>query len=189
LLFHFVKVLVKKIPDNGYARHYQYLEKEFIHLPPLPEQQRIVAKVDSLFSELNNGVTLLKTIKAQLTVYRQAVLKWAFGGKGNFISFGEITESRLGKMLEKNKNKGILEPYLKNINVRWFEFNLDELLEMKFEKCEEEKYSAKKGDLIICEGCEPVRCAIWKLNKPIKYQKALRRVRPKDGWQTEYLMY
>ncbi|MDR2943038.1 MAG: restriction endonuclease subunit S [Treponema sp.] len=81
LLFYFVKVLVKKIPDKGYARHYQYLEKEFIPLPPLAEQQRIVAKIDSLFSELDNGVTLLKTIKAQLAVYRQAVLKWAFEGK------------------------------------------------------------------------------------------------------------
>ena len=50
-------------------------------LPPLPEQRRIVAKIDSLFSELENGVTLLRSIKAQLAVYRQAVLKWAFEGK------------------------------------------------------------------------------------------------------------
>jgi len=50
-------------------------------LPPFSEQQRIVAKIDSLFSELENGVTMLKTIKAQLAIYRQAVLKWAFEGK------------------------------------------------------------------------------------------------------------
>jgi len=50
-------------------------------LPPLSEQQRIVAKIDSLFSELENGVTMLKTIKAQLAIYRQAVFKWAFEGK------------------------------------------------------------------------------------------------------------
>jgi len=158
-------------------------------LPPFLEQQRIVTKIDLLFSELDNGVTLLKTIKAQLEVYRQAVLKWAFEGKEHFVSFGEITESRLGKMLDTNKNKGKFKPYLRNINVRWFDFNLDDLLEMKFEKDEDEKYSAKKGDLIICEGGEPGRCAIWKLDEPIKYQKALHRVRPKDDWQTEYLMY
>jgi len=52
-----------------------------IHLPPLLEQYRIVAKIDSLFSELDNGVTMLKTIKEQLAVYRQAVLKWAFARK------------------------------------------------------------------------------------------------------------
>jgi type I restriction enzyme S subunit len=52
-----------------------------IPLPPLPEQHRIVAKIDALFSELDNGVAFLKTIKAQLATYRQAVLKWAFEGK------------------------------------------------------------------------------------------------------------
>jgi len=180
--------------DKQYGSTVRYIrignfEKYNVFLPPLLEQQRIVAKIDSFFSELENGVTLLKTIKAQLAVYRQAVLKWAFEEKKDFFSFGEITESRLGKMLDTNKNKGTLEPYLRNINVRWFYFNLDELLEMRFEKDEDEKYSAKKGDLIICEGGEPGRCAIWKLDEPIKYQKALHRVTPKDDWQAEYLMY
>jgi len=81
LFFYFIQILTKKIPDKGYARHYQHLEKEYIPIPPLPEQQRIVDKIDSLFSELDSGVTLLKTIKAQLAVYRQTVLKWAFEGK------------------------------------------------------------------------------------------------------------
>jgi len=81
LFYYFVQVLAKKIPDKGYARHYQYLEKEFIPLPPLPEQHRIAAKIDSLFSELDNDVAFLKTIKTQLAIYRQAVLKWAFEGK------------------------------------------------------------------------------------------------------------
>ncbi|GHU13142.1 restriction endonuclease type I, S subunit [Spirochaetia bacterium] len=49
-----------------------------IPLPPLPEQHRIVAKIDSLFSELDSGVTALQTIKTQITVYRQAVLLEAF---------------------------------------------------------------------------------------------------------------
>jgi len=132
---------------------------------------------------------MLKTIKAQLAIYRQAVLKNAFEGKNNFISFGEITDNRLGKMLDRNKNKGKFERYLRNVNVRWFDFNLDDLLEMKFENNEEEKYSINKGDLVICEGGEPGRCAIWKSEDPIKFQKALHRVRPKKGWNNEYLMY
>jgi type I restriction enzyme S subunit len=81
LFYYFIQVLTKKIPNKGYARHYQHLEKEYIPLPPLPEQHRIVAKIEALFSELDNGVDLLKTIKTQLAVYRQAVLKWAFEGK------------------------------------------------------------------------------------------------------------
>lgn len=50
-------------------------------LPPLPEQYRIVAKIEELFSELDKGVEALKTAQQQLKVYRQAVLKWAFEGK------------------------------------------------------------------------------------------------------------
>lgn len=52
-----------------------------ILLPPLPEQHRIVEKIEELFSELDNGVASLKKALEQLKTYRQAVLKWAFEGK------------------------------------------------------------------------------------------------------------
>ena len=52
-----------------------------ISFPPLPEQRRIVAKIEELFSELDKSVELLKTLQQQVKVYRQAVLKAAFEGK------------------------------------------------------------------------------------------------------------
>jgi len=52
-----------------------------IPLPPLPEQHRIVAKIEELFTMLDAGIEALKKIKAQLKRYRQAVLKYAFEGK------------------------------------------------------------------------------------------------------------
>jgi len=52
-----------------------------ISLPPLNEQHRIVAKIETLFSELDKGIESLKTAREQLKVYRQAVLKHAFEGK------------------------------------------------------------------------------------------------------------
>lgn len=55
--------------------------KIILHLPPLNEQKRIVAKIEELFSELDKGVESLKTARAQLKIYRQAVLKHAFEGK------------------------------------------------------------------------------------------------------------
>lgn len=50
-------------------------------LPPLPEQHRIVAKIEALFSELDKGIESLKTAQQQLKIYRQALLKHAFSGK------------------------------------------------------------------------------------------------------------
>lgn len=90
----------------------------------------------------------------------------------------DIAETCLGKMLDKNKNQGILQPYLANINVRWGDFDLDNLPEMKFKPSEQERYGIHYGDLIVCEGGEPGRCAIWKDAIPgMKIQKALHRVR------------
>jgi type I restriction enzyme S subunit len=81
LFAFFLNVLVNKIPDKGYARHFQHLEKTKIPLPSLPEQQRIVEKIEELFSELDNGIESLKKAREQLKTYRQTVLKHAFEGK------------------------------------------------------------------------------------------------------------
>ncbi|WP_139477310.1 restriction endonuclease subunit S [Aeromonas veronii] len=103
---------------------------------------------------------------------------------------GDYIDTCLGKMLDKNKNTGEYHPYLGNSNVRWGTFDLDDLAEMKFEAHEHERYGIKKGDLIICEGGEPGRCAIWDDNIPnMKIQKALHRVRTLPGLDSEYLYY
>lgn len=79
--FFYYLLFAVKIPDRGYARHFQFLVKEEIPLPPLPEQHRIVSKLEELFTELDKGIEQLQTAQQQLKVYRQAVLKWAFEGK------------------------------------------------------------------------------------------------------------
>lgn len=150
-----------------------------IPIPNIPsdEQFRIVASIEELFSELDKAVDTLKTTKEQLEVYRQAVLKDAFSNIAEYIPFGKITSSRLGKMLDKQKNVGVPCKYLRNINVRWFSFDLSDLLDMKIEEKEFEKYTICKNDLVICEGGEPGRCAVWEKDETIFYQKALHRVR------------
>jgi type I restriction enzyme S subunit len=131
----------------------------------------------------------LANVSAILKKFRNAVLKDAYLGETNFQQLGDIAELRLGKMLDQNKNKGTLQPYLRNLNVRWFGFDLNNLLEMRFEENEDERFNLIKGDLVVCEGGEPGRCAIWESNFPIKYQKALHRVRSKNGLLTKYVMY
>ena len=80
-LYYATQYLVLRLEDRGYARHYQYIEKKELNVPDIIEQKRIVAKIEELFSELDNGVETLKKTKQQLAVYRQAVLKEAFEGK------------------------------------------------------------------------------------------------------------
>jgi type I restriction enzyme S subunit len=93
-------------------------------------------------------------------------------------------------MLDKKKNKGIQQPYLGNSNVRWGEFDLSDLAQMKFEESEHERYGITHGDLIVCEGGEPGRCAIWKAELPdMKIQKALHRIRTKSSLNNRYLYY
>ena len=94
-----------------------------------------------------------------------------------WVRLEDISYAVLGKMLDKSKNKGVNHPYLRNINVRWFEFDVSDLLEMPFEMQEADRYSIKHGDLVICEGGEPGRCAVWDKTEPIMFQKALHRVR------------
>ena len=94
-----------------------------------------------------------------------------------WVRLGEISESCLGKMLDGIKNQGKMRKYLRNLNVRWFCFDLSDLLEMKIKDEELEKFSARKGDLLICEGGYPGRSAIWNEDYDICFQKAVHRVR------------
>ena len=106
------------------------------------------------------------------------------------IRLDEITDSCLGKMLDQNKNKGDYYPYLANRNVRWGSFDLVDLPEMRFQKTETERYGLNKGDLLVCEGGEPGRCAVWEGEIPnMRIQKALHRVRAHEGVNVYYLFY
>jgi len=101
----------------------------------------------------------------------------------------EIAQHSLGKMLDKTKNKGEPKPYLRNFNVRWFDFDLSDVLEMPFLPEEASKYTAVKGDLLVCEGGYPGRAAIWTDDEPIYFQKALHRVRFNEPERNKWFLY
>ena len=106
-----------------------------------------------------------------------------------WTTVGETCETHLGKMLDKLKNEGYYMSYLRNINVRWGCFDLTDVLKMRFKDDEVERYMIEKGDLVLCEGGEPGRCAIWDKANPIMFQKALHRIRCHGGVLNEYLKY
>lgn len=102
----------------------------------------------------------------------------------------QVADFLLGKMLDQKKNKGDLLPYLANVNVRWGAFELENLREMRFEPHEKERYGLREGDIVMCEGGEPGRCAIWNEQLPdMMFQKALHRIRPHDCLDNRFLYY
>lgn len=85
-VLYLFRSLEKEIAGKGTGTTFKAITKDFLvnlplKVPPLAEQQRIVDKIEELFSDLDSGINSLKTAQQQLKVYRQAVLKWAFEGK------------------------------------------------------------------------------------------------------------
>lgn len=108
----------------------------------------------------------------------------------NLAPLAEVADFRLGKMLDAKKNRGELKPYLANVNVRWGEFDLTNLREMRFEEHEIEKFGLRDGDIVMCEGGEPGRCAIWKNQRSdMMIQKAIHRIRPHKCLDNRFLFY
>ena len=97
---------------------------------------------------------------------------------------GEIAEVKLGKMLSAKAFEKELRqlPYLRNQNVRWGTIDYSDIKTMGFKPSEMDRYSLAPGDLLVCEGGEPGRCAVY--SGPagaFMYQKALHRIRPHGG--------
>jgi type I restriction enzyme S subunit len=188
--------------DEGAARMsgavgHKRVSKEFIEsypvpVPPLPEQHRIVAILDEAFDGIAtakaNAEKNLQNARALFESHLQSV--FTERGEGWVEKkVSEIARHSLGKMLDKAKNKGEPQPYLRNINVRWFAFDLSDLLQMPFLPTEAEKYTAVKGDVLICEGGYPGRAAIWDEDYPIYFQKALHRVRFHEPELNKWFVY
>ena len=79
-----------------------------------------------------------------------------------WVRLGDGAEVQLGKMLDKGKNKGTPYPYLANLSVRWRSFDLSALRMMPFTESECEKFALLLGDVLMCEGGVPGRCAVWR---------------------------
>lgn len=79
-LLYLTMYLTFKIEDKGYARHYQYIEKKIVDVPDVHKQAEIIAKIEELFSNIDEGINTINRIALELDVYRKAVLKSAFEG-------------------------------------------------------------------------------------------------------------
>lgn len=106
-------------------------------------------------------------------------------------TLGSIFQHNTGKALNKSTSvEGVLLPYLTTSNVYWGSFDLSVIKEMRFKDSEIEKCTVRKGDLLVCEGGDIGRAAIWDKDYTICIQNHLHRMRPKgDVIPLLYLYY
>lgn len=172
-------------------------------LPTLPVQEKIVnvlSAYDDLIENNRRRIALLE--ESARLLFREWFVHLRFPGHEHTHivngrpdgwarkALAEVADFRLGKMLDQNKNKGELMPYLANVNVRWGQFDLDNLREMRFEDHELETVGLRYGDIVMCEGGEPGRCALWKEQLPrMMIQKAIHRIRAHPEVSNLFLYY
>ncbi len=176
-------------------------------MPPLPEQRKIahiLTTVDDLIDRTEALIAKLRAIKQGLMhdlmtrgvdehgqlrppreeapeLYKELAVGWV-PREWQICLAGDVFDMRLGKMLSKASKTGQNSfPYIANRNVQWDYIDLSSLDEMDFTEMERERYALEPGDLLICEGGEVGRTAIWQGEMANCYfQKAIYRLRPKD---------
>lgn len=106
-----------------------------------------------------------------------------------YKKLGQVCTSDLGKTLNKSKDRGELHPYLCSINILWDKIDLSTLKQACFEAGEQEKYTVRKGDLLVCEGGDTGRSAIWDRDETILYQNALHRLRFHESVFPKFVLF
>ncbi|BCR22563.1 restriction endonuclease subunit S [Aquipseudomonas alcaligenes] len=174
-----------------------------VGLPPISEALQILssldretARIDALIEKKTRFIELLREKRQALITH--AVTKGldpSVKMKNSGVEWlGEVPEHwavcklsfrysvELGKMLdEKRITSTSLMPYLRNQDVQWDAVNAEDLPEMDIHPEELSRYTVRAGDLLVCEGGDVGRAAIWRgENNVIGYQKALHRLRPRD---------
>lgn len=146
-----------------------------VPLPPLAEQQRIVDLIERMFTKLDKAKERAQEVIDSFEKHKSAILHKAFNGeltrkwrKENHISrenweikyIADLFTHTTGKALKKDNKEGVLHKYITTSNLYWGRFDFTEVREMYFTDREIEKCTAKKGDLLICNGGDVGRAAI-----------------------------
>ena len=158
-----------------------------ISVPSLPAQRRIAAilsAADKVIEQTRQLIGKYKSIKQGMM---EDLLKPKEGWKK--VKLGDCCITELGKTLDEGRNTGEYRPYLCALNVLWGKIDRTTIKQMRIEDDELNRYAVKKGDLLVCEGGEIGRCAIWDYDDTMYYQNALHRVRFFNGYDSMFFMY
>lgn len=102
---------------------------------------------------------------------------------------GDVFQHNTGKALNRGNQFGVMRKYLTTSNVYWDEFKLDNLKQMAFTKDELDKCTIERGDLLVCEGGDIGRAAIWDRDEKMCIQNHLHRLRPYVEVCVSYFCY
>ncbi len=121
-------------------------------------------------------------------LYKPSPLGW-IPKEWDLSTVGEQFDIQLGKMLDGQKNAGVLKPYLGNKAVQWDRIDLGEVQQVRLSKSDLIRFRLQKGDLLVCEGGDVGRAAIWDNDlDECYYQKALHRLRPLRGYHPRLML-
>ena len=105
------------------------------------------------------------------------------------VILGDIFYHNTGKALNSSNKEGVLRNYLTTSNVYWNQFDLSLVKQMPFRDNELEKCTVQKGDLLVCEGGDVGRSAIWNFDYKICIQNHIHRLRPKGDLNVSFYYY
>ena len=175
-------------------------------LPPLPEQTAIVSYLNHVDRCIRRYISTKQKLIALLEEEKQIIINQAvtrgldpnvrlkpsgIEWLGDVPAHWEVAALRhrysqcLGKMLDSKRITGShLLPYLRNTDIQWDRINIEDLPTMDISPDEYNRYTVQQGDLLVCEGGEVGRCALWsdELTR-CGFQKALHRLRPRNAGQ------
>lgn len=175
-------------------------------LPSVPEQAAIVRFLDHADRRIRRYIRIKQMLIKQLEEQKQAIIHRAITRGvdpnvrlkpsgvewlGDVPEHWEVAALRhrysqcLGKMLDSKRITGMyLLPYLRNTDVHWDRINTVDLPMMDVAAAEYNRYTVDPGDLLVCEGGEVGRCALWSGGLAMcGFQKALHRLRPRNAGQ------
>ena len=179
-------------------------------LPPLPEQRRIVRKLDTLSARSTTARTHLTAIERLVERYKVAVLGQLFGKSGSdpkptehlwaipsnwsWKKVKDIGDVGLGRQRSPENHDGpFMRPYIRSANITWQGVDISDVKEMNFDAADFERFQLKPGDVLLNEGSgsakEVGKPAIWRGEIPdCCYQNTVLRVQPRDC-TSEYLYW
>ncbi len=181
-----------------------------IHVPAVDEQRRIADFLDDRVTRIDQIITARE---AQLELIHESADRASFevisghrvvGARRTveerwlgtipagwpLLSVGSEFQVELGKMLDEKQQTGKWPlPYLRNTNVQWDVISTDDVKIMDIAPHERSRFTVTPGDLLICEGGQPGRAAIWAGGiAPLAYQKALHRARSRGRSHPRWLL-